>query len=306
MWRNRAIIPVPVILAGLHVLTAPPTDWAASLMPEQVAIVREHVFGGVPSAAQLLVRTAYVQDYDDHRHMPRWVAYRITPDAYEVMDRDQAPGFRNDPDVAFPIRNEDWVHWEAERGFERGHLAPYAIMGGDRDGDGLYASDGDPEDIRTIMEGNYRSNLAPQHEAFNGAGGLWYELEAQIRERVKDGDIEPWVIAGPVFGPGETEGRQVKRTMGGDTSDDAFLFVPPAFFKIVILQDDPSAAPTALAFLFPHQRLSHGRIQDYLVTVDLIESLTGLDFLNELDDEVEAELEDTDSWANWVVFSDED
>ena len=49
------------------------------------------------------------------------------------------------------------------RGYARGHLAPYGVMGGDRDGDGQLAKEGDPDDEVTIFQGNLMSNIPPQH-----------------------------------------------------------------------------------------------------------------------------------------------
>jgi len=69
--------------------------------------------------------------------------------------------------------------------------------------------------------------------------------------------------------------------------------------KIVVA--DPNT-PKVLAFLFPHQRDSHGDIEDFLVLVDLIEALSGFDFFSQLDDALETEIEDQDTWLNWTSF----
>jgi hypothetical protein len=60
---------------------------------------------------------------------------------------------------------------------------------------------------------------------------------------------------------------------------DADIHVPPMFFKIVVLEDpDPDVeVPIVLAFLFAHQRVRHGEIEDFLVSVDVVEALTGLE-----------------------------
>ena len=55
------------------------------------------------------------------------------------------------------------------------------------------------------------------------------------------------------------------------------------FYKIVVTENNN--IPKILAFLFPHQIKKHGDIQDYLVSVNIIEALTGLDFFPELNDE---------------------
>ncbi len=59
------------------------------------------------------------------------------------------------------------------------------------------------------------------------------------------------------------------------------------FFKIIVTED--SGTPDVLAFLFPHQIKKHGDIQDDLVSVNLIEAITGVDFFPDLHD---AEWED--------------
>ena len=46
-------------------------------------------------------------------------------------------------------------------------------------------------------------------------------------------------------------------------------------------------------------------MEDFLVSVDVIESLTGLDFFSDLDDDTEALLERTDTWDFWAEFVDE-
>ena len=73
------------------------------------------------------------------------------------------------------------------------------------------------------------------------------------------------------------------------------------FYKIVIFLDE-TEQPAVLAFLFPHQRVVHrlGRqtaIPYFLVSVDLIEAMTGLDFFQGTEGEEVLESEDT--WANW-------
>jgi endonuclease G len=178
-----------------------------------------------------------------------------------------------------------------ERGFARGHLAPCAAMGGDRDNDDEYAEDGDNYDKQTIFQANYMSNIAPQHHnAFNGQAGLWGSLERWVQDNlVEKQEKRVWIFAGCIFGPGEHE-------KVGKQKD---IWVPPMFYKIVIMDDPDSGVPTILAFLFPHQRSAHGKIENFLVSVDTIEALSGLDFLSELDDAEENWLEDQDTWTVW-------
>lgn len=66
--------------------------------------------------------------------------------------------------------------------------------------------------------------------------------------------------------------------------------MPHAFFKIVIREH--SGKLSVLAFLYPHKAISGPyRHTNYLVSVDKIEELTGLDFLTLLPDDTENKLE---------------
>lgn len=269
---------------------------AAPLPQDDQALIEEHVFGGLPSqAASVQVRQGYVTSYDSAKRVPSWVAYHVEPDYLNTPTRQgKFSSFRNDPDVNNPVTDDDYDGlFSGPSNFARGHLAPYAVMGGDRDDDGNYAKD-DDDDALTIFQANYMSNIAPQnHYNFNGSGGLWYKLERWIQDRVvEEHEQEVWVFAGCIFGPGEHE------KVGPDND----ILVPAMFYKIVIRQDPADDVPKVLAFLFPHQRSKHGDIEDFLVSVNTIESLTGLDFLNELDDEIEDSVEAVDTWDFWDDF----
>ncbi len=238
-----------------------------NLTEVEQALLDEHVWFGLPSTENVLIRQGYVISYDTLRRVPRWVAYHVTPGYREVPRRQGTfDRFRTDPNVPNPVVKNDYTGLFRARGYARGHLAPYAVMGGDRDGDGGLAED-DTDDAQTVFEGNYMSNMAPQHHAaFNGSAGLWSDLERWIQDDlVLEGGNEVWVYAGTVFGLG------VPERVGPDED----IHVPPMFFKIVVLEDpDPDVeAPIVLAFLFPHQRVRHGEIEDFLVSIDVVEAL---------------------------------
>jgi len=267
----------------------------AQLSTEQLALLDEHVFGGLPSDDSVFIRRGYVMSYDQTRRVPSWVAYHVKPDYLKTPPREGAfKTFRTDPDITNPVKKSEYNGLLAQRGYARGHLAPYAIMGGDRDGDGELAKDGDDFDKQTVFQGNFMSNIAPQnHLDFNGSGGLWFKLERWVQDTaVKTHGHEVSVFAGCIFGVGTHE-------KVGPNKDIA---VPAMFFKIVIRKRPSGEPPKVLAFLFPHQRSRHGDIEDFLVSIDVVESLTGLDFLKDLDDEMENSLEDKDTRDFWTDF----
>ena len=78
--------------------------------------------------------------------------------------------------------------------------------------------------------------------------------------------------------------------------------VPTSFFKIIIDYDNPDA-PDVLAFLMSHieteDRGNERDIETYLTSVDNIETLTGLDFLTVLPNQVQQNIESHTSDTLW-------
>ena len=279
---------------------------AATLTPEQKKLLAEHVYKGLPGKDNVHVRQAYVISYNPDTRTPNWVAYHIDKDYRNTPSRKGwASSFRSDPDIANEAKDSEYLGLFASDDFARGHMAPFGIMGGDRNDDGEYAEyhqgnsgdKGDPYDAKTVMQGNYMSNIAPQqHSGFNGwddsgpgrVFGLWFELERWIQDTLVSNDTEVWVIAGCIFGKGEH--KKV-----GPQKD---IVVPAMFYKIVVWEEEGFDKPVILAYLLPHQKVRHGDLDSFLVSVDVIEALAGVDFFNELDDDVEEELEGVDTWVN--------
>ncbi len=269
----------------------------------KAVLTAEHLFGGPPSAGPVLVRRGYVTEYDAARRVPRWAAWRAAPDYLNTPKRESRwSTFRTDPDMASPVRRTDYNNLLAEFDLARGHIVPYFISGGDRNGDGTFAAVNSPSDLAigdiddacTVFEINYMSNIAPQfHSTFNGAGGLWFALETKVRNDIVRAGKPIHIIAGTVFGNGATQ------TVG----PNADIHVPHMFYKILI------GEPGVVAFLFAHtQRIGakgcalDAALENCIVTVADIEAVTGLDFFAGLSDAAEAALEGTDGRAVWQVL----
>ncbi len=244
-------------------------------------LIEEHVYGGLPSDDDLMFRTAYVLDYDSERKAPKWVAYHLTEDYRRTPKRTgRWASYRNDPDRTGEPREADYrgVHADDIRNYARGHLAPFMISGGDRDGDGMILDadkDGrveagdDIDEADTVFEINYHTNLTPQHHnAFNGSGGVWFEIEDRVRDLQEEHE-EVWVFAGPIFGPGEYD------TIGNGVQ------VAPMFFQIIIWEDE-NGEPVWEAYMMPHHQSNHGDIREQMVSIRHVEAMTGLNFFPDL------------------------
>lgn len=265
-----------------------------------------HMFGGNPSDGGIMIRRAYVTEYNETYRVPRWAAwhaeqsYRATP----IRSEGSWGSFYRDTSVDDPVVTRDYtgLYYGADN-FARGHIVPYFISGGDRDFDGALAAGqdrierDDPYDACTVREVNYMTNITPQyHERFNGSPsgqgatpGLWYQLETIIRSEIDAGE-EFHIIAGTIFG--EDDVQLVGR--------DGDIGVPDEFFKIVVTQHGP------VGFLFSHRRQLHpeacdldAQLVECIVPISIVEAATGLDFFTAFPDEMEAALEAVDGQTAW-------
>jgi len=280
-------------------------DQYSALSEKDKKLWDEHLKFGKPNAEDILIRNAYVLHYNAPYRIPNWVAYHIKPDYLKTPRRtSKFASFRKDPDVENPVVTSEYVGLLDSKGYARGHLTPYKALGGDRDNDGKYAlyndPNSDPDDEETIFQGNRMSNIAPQHHhAINGPGGLWYKLERWIQDDlVEANDKEIWTYAGNIIF--DTENME---KVG--TNDN--IVVPNLFYKIVIMESGNNDKPRVLAFLFPHFKnkddVKEKSIFKYLVTVDYLEAITGLDFFSKSNKASQKEFEskvERESWEQYI------
>lgn len=260
---------------------------------EKAKLIQEHTVGGMPGCNinNTYYRTAYVICFNPERKVPNWTAYRVVSDFRNTPERKgRLSRFRNDPDIEGEAKDADYRGFFGSRGYARGHYTPYGVLGGDRDDDGKLAnldtSLSDPEDENTVFEGNYMSNIAPQHHSgFNGSPGIWWKLERWLQDDIiTTGGEEAHVIAGAIFGPGEVEKI-------GPNND---IHVPPMFYKIIVLDEKADKPQRILAFLFPHHRKAHQGIHNYLTSIDVIEAMTGIDYFKDIS--VDEDIDTLETW----------
>lgn len=218
-------------------------------------------------------RLAYWNAFDVERNSAAWSAWRVGPaDLDTPPRRGRLAAFQ----AARGVSPSDYTN----SGFARGHLAGFAFFGGDYDGDGLTAAGGDEQDLAAIREANRMDNIAPQHQAgLNGSAGVWNEIERWIREKARSG-AELHVVAGVVPGlgpPAESVGGKVP--------------VPPAFYFVVAQAAQretearrgdeglPRRPASVVAFLVPHHRVARKGLAPFVVAVDVVEHLAGVDVL---------------------------
>jgi endonuclease G len=209
-----------------------------------------------PGSPVVLVRyAAYDAGYSVDFVQPSWAGYRLRRSDVGGM-AERASRFQREPRLAGrDAEDRDF----AGSGFDKGHLVPAADMAWS---------------ARTMSESFSYANVSPQRPGFNR--GIWKRLESQVRDWAATLDqvdsLGLLVWSGPVLGDKDLRlGR---------------LSISEAFYKVVYHPQEGRVA----ALLLPHAS-SKASLQGYLVSVDSVEKVTGLDFLRGLPDQAEERLE---------------
>lgn len=216
----------------------------------------------VPRSEQIIRHTGYIVSYNAAWRIPNWVGYELT------REETQGSEERGERFVADPLAqgakatNNDYLR----SGYDKGHMAPAADM------------KWSPE---VMLQSFYLSNVCPQHPDLNRR--RWKDLEEKIRNwAIADSAIV--IVCGPIV-------EEPAATIGKNK-----VVVPQRFFKVVL--SPYVSTPRAIGFLFSNER-SVDALSTYVVPVDSIEKLTGLDFFAPLPDEIEDAVEASADYRSW-------
>jgi endonuclease G len=142
-------------------------------------------------------------------------------------------------------------------GYDRGHLAPAADMGFSE---------------VTMRESFYYSNMAPQVPGFNR--GIWKKLEEQTRDWTSLYD-SLYIVVGAVFSDSMVR-------IGPHR-----VAVPTYYYKVIL--DNKSGQEKAIGFLMGNASSSLP-LGSFVVSIDEIERITGIDFFPLLEDNLEGKV----------------
>ena len=204
---------------------------------------------------QILQRTGYTLSYDSKNKTPQWVAWELTKEETKGKE-ERSTEFYPDPDViGTQVVTYDYSH----SGYDRGHMAPAGDMKWNK---------------QAMQESFYMSNICPQDHNLNTED--WNDLEMKTREWARQyGKV--YVVCGPIYTGKRNEYIGEHRVK-----------VPDAFFKVILINN--SKKQCALGFLFENEA-GENPLEKYLVPVDKIEEITGMDFFSALPEEQENQLE---------------
>ena len=207
----------------------------------------------------------YALSYNNDWRLPNWVAYELLRSELNarVPRRDD---FRPDEGLKGGVQAS--LSDYRRSGFDRGHMAPAADM---------------RWSATAMSESFYLTNICPQTPSFNQ--GDWNRLEGKIRDWARR-DSAVVIVCGPLVSVDDT-------TIGPNK-----VKVPRAFYKVVVSPyvDPPQGIGFVFENTFERRRLP---LADYVVSIDSVEILTGIDFFPALPDDIENFVEsryDTEYW----------
>ena len=212
---------------------------------------------------EIVAHSGYFLQYDNEREQARWVAYELTKD--EVLNGilSRTDNFRKDPKVDLGSATLD--DYEGS-GFDRGHLAPASDLAWS---------------LESMSDSFYLSNMSPQDPSFNR--GIWKKLEVQVRNWAINNEAI-YVVSGTLY-------LEDRGAIG-----DSHVDIPSHYYKVIYDGVEPDVKAIALIF---ENKASKEPLKNHVITIDSLEELSGLDFLANLDDEKENDLEDDMKPEEW-------
>jgi endonuclease G len=136
--------------------------------------------------------------------------------------------------------------------------------------------------INTYNDTFLTSNISPQEHAFNL--GVCNKLEQKVQYWATKYD-GVYVITGGVLKPSS-------KPIGKEK-----VLVPNYFYKIIL--DDSNGDYKAIAFLMPHKK-SDRPLYEFVVSIDTIGKIIGIDFFPKLDDKIESRIEKSIDYKAWI------
>ena len=232
----------------------------------------------------------YSYYYDYTRYASLWTAYPLCSAHTSGSASTSNWAYNPDIDQSLQVNILSYSYGKqyGESSYARGHQIPNA----DRRCD-------DTMNRQTY----YATNQTPQlQNKFNAS--VWSSLENSVRGLLSSTDTI-YVATGPVY-----------QTVGGDesityltgitaTSNPISLPVPNYYWKVLLKVKRTAGVVTsasAVGVWLPHQEYSGSTWASYVVSVDEIESKTGLDLFTNLPDTVESTAEANSSWSAFSAF----
>jgi len=227
---------------------------------------------------QVIVHSAMSLVYSEQHEQAKWVAHIIIPDVASGLigrsndfrvDSMISTGSAVEADYFLKSLRPDGTEKYEGFGFDRGHLAPSA--------DFRWSA-------KALSESFLYSNMSPQRPEFNRVS--WAKLEDLSRSYVERNKTELFVVTGPLL---RDNLPKIERAVDQ-------VSIPVYYFKVLL----DAANARAIAFLMPNKSCDYPT-ENYAVSIDSVEYITGIDFFPALPDDQEAKLEAMNNTKPWMA-----
>jgi DNA/RNA endonuclease G (NUC1) len=248
-------------------------DVTTFALSDQSVYADELQFGtpsdATPADEYLVDRPTFAASWNRDRGQPNWVAYNLEA-THRLSGADRCDCFTPDPLLPADFPRVTTADYDGS-GFSRGHMT----MSADRTRGAL-------DNAQTF----YFTNIIPQDQGNNG--GAWLALEQFLGNLAVGQDKEIFIVAGGAAYSGTLPNS------GGRVA------VPTRTWKVAVILDrnrgiaDVRSASDVrvIAVDMPNSNAAAGsNWQQFQVSVDAIEALTGYDVLSALPDAIEAVIE---------------
>lgn len=214
------------------------------------------------SENQIVYHTIYTLSYSEKHEQAEWVAYKLLKNSINNSVK-RGDNFREDLKVKTGSASLDDYK---NSGFDRGHLAPAKSMSLNE---------------QTMSESFFMSNMSPQFPSFNR--GIWKQLEEKVRSWISISD-SLYVVSGPVL-------KNTQSYIGSNR-----VAVPSYYYKSIIRFNKNKMF--GIGFLLKNES-SNKSLTSFVVSIDSVEKVTGLNFFVKLDSTIQNQLE---SNSNYQFF----
>ena len=237
---------------------------------------------GAETKSQIIVKKTddygitYSVEWDNEKIANRWTCYQLH-EGNSLSQTDRHDDFKADPEVAVSAELADYKN----SGFSRGHLCPSA-------------------DRQCSKEQNkqtfFLTNMQPQYQKHNG--GLWSNLETLVRnyatnDSYTDAHCDTLYIvkAATITDKVNIDGTEVEGVYAQKCNDR--LLVPKYFYMALLHYNKATDTYHAIAFWTLHEDASdtNKNYATYAISIDELETRTGIDFFCNLPDEIENAVE---------------
>ena len=212
---------------------------------------------------QVVYHSGFTLSYNETHEQASWVAYELT--AEELIKKvNRSDNFKKDP----KIKTGSALPTDYSRsGYDRGHLAPAADLSWSP---------------TTMQESFYMSNMSPQKPGFNR--GIWKKLESYVRQWAYE-NKSIYVVTGGIL-------STVKTSIG-----ESNVGIPSYYYKVILDYTQPEIK--GIGFILPNTSSSKP-LQNFAVSIDEVERITGIDFFYNLPDIDEQKIESTFNVSSWT------